>query len=460
MGISFNSSSRDYKAVVRIAELIKEKGGRVFLVGGCVRDAIMGNYGKDFDVEIYGISLEDIFATLSPHYKLSKVGMSFGVIKVHGYNIDIALPRTESKTGAGHRGFIVETNPNLNYADAASRRDFTINAIMYDPLADELVDPWHGMEDIKNHILRHTSSHFSEDPLRVLRAMQFAGRLEFKVAEETVELCHGLSQNELASERIAAEWEKLLLKSEHPTIGLDFLIRCGWIDFYPELKSMIGCRQSPQWHPEGDVWTHTMLSLDAAVKYRTGNEYDDLCLMLAVLLHDVGKPLTTTVDSSGKISSIGHPEAGAPIAYKWVQSIWNRNDLAEQVSLLVRYHMDPFFMVKGNARDAAYRRLAIAVKRMDLLHIVGCCDMLGITRPDITLMYMDAFQARINELAVKDSVPKPIILGRHLMEFGIKPGPEMGAILKKCFERQLDGDFSSLEEGLEIVRKMLIAKEG
>ena len=444
---------KDYDAVINIASRMKEIGGRAFLVGGCVRDALLGHPGKDYDVEIYGVSADALEKAIAENYALSRVGISFGVFKVHGHEIDIALPRTESKVGAGHRGFIVDTNPDLSFEEATARRDFTINAIMYDPLNEEFIDPWHGIDDLRDGIIRHTSPHFTEDPLRVLRCMQFVSRLGFAVAPETISLCSTLSQDELPPERLAGEWEKLLIKGKMPSLGLKFLRDCGWVRYYPELNVLIGCEQSSQWHPEGDVWVHTNLALDAAVEYRNGVFDDDLCLMLGVLCHDFGKP-ATSVCIDGKISSKGHPEAGVKPAETFVSRIWNRPDIIKQVAQLVKHHMEPFFLVKGNARDSAYRRLALEVKRMDLLYKVSCCDTLGIRRPGVSLECMELFWKRTQELAIRDSVPKPIVLGRHLMPMGIQPGPKMGEILHRCFEAQLDGEFSDLEGGLEFARRL------
>ena len=276
-------------AVVRhIAELLTSAGGRALLVGGCVRDSLLGLNSKDFDMEVYGLSMEAIRDILGKEYKLDFVGMAFGVLKVLHYDIDIALPRVENKTNSGHKGFDVMFVPDLSYADAASRRDFTINAIMRDPLSGELIDPWNGVKDLHEGVLRHVSAHFVEDPLRVLRAMQFAARFGFQIAKETISLCSTLSQDELAQERVAAEWEKLLLKGRKPSKGLAFLRDCGWIDYYPELKALIGCKQEPEWHPEGDVWEHTLRVLDAAATMRHYAETENLVLMLADLCHDFG----------------------------------------------------------------------------------------------------------------------------------------------------------------------------
>lgn len=420
------------------------------MVGGAVRDALLNMPCKDVDLECYGITPESIVNCLKDRYGIDFVGSSFGVMKVKHLDIDIALPRTENKTGYGHKGFMVDLVPNLSFKDAASRRDFTINAIMYDPLKNALIDPWHGQEDLDKGILRHVSEHFVEDPLRVLRAMQFVARFKMTVAKETIQICSQMGQDELPPERLAGEWEKLLLKGESPSLGLAFLKDCGWIRFYPELQSLIDCKQTPVWHPEGDVWMHTLLCLDHASKLRTGNDDDDLVLMLAVLCHDLGKPLTTFTRQDGKIVSPGHDTAGIEPAHSFINRIWRRNDLQERVLPLVEHHMKPAQLVKGNAGERAYRRLALEVQRLDMLAKVARCDVLS-TGVDVEnrLRDLETFLKKAQSLDISDKAPRPILLGRHLLERGIKPGPQMGKILKNAFEAQLDGDFNDLEGALK-----------
>ena len=445
--------------VQHIAGLLKCRGARPLLVGGCVRDSLLGLECKDFDMEVYGLSMDEIRDILGKEYKLDFVGMAFGVLKVHRHDIDIALPRVENKTNAGHKGFDVSFVPNLSYADAASRRDFTINAIMRDPLTDELIDPWNGVKDLHDGVLRHVSEHFVEDPLRVLRAMQFAARFDFKVAEKTVRLCSTLSQNELAQERIAAEWEKLLLKGRRPSKGLHFLLDCGWIDFYPELKALIGCRQEPEWHPEGDVWEHTLRVVDAAAeKRRYDDETDNLLLMLAALCHDFGKPSTTMVDEYGRIVSHAHDEAGVLLARSFIKRIWNKKEL-DDVLPLVRRHMLPTMFVQNNVADRAYRRLSLEVKSMELLADLAECDLRGVAVSGevlaAKLKRLDLFRGRSRALNVIAERPKPIILGRHLMERGVRPGPQMKPLLDACFDAQLNGDFNDLPDGLKYLDTLL-----
>ena len=448
-------------AVRHIAELLARHGGRPLLVGGCVRDSLLGLECKDFDMEVYGLSMDEIRSILCHDYKLDFVGMAFGVLKIYYYDIDIALPRVENKTSSGHKGFDVSFVPNLSYADAASRRDFTINAIMRDPLSGELIDPWHGEKDLRNGVLRHVSEHFVEDPLRVLRAMQFVARFDFSVADETVLLCSKLSQNELAQERVAAEWEKLLLKGRKPSKGLRFLRDCRWVDFYPELRALIGCRQEPEWHPEGDVWEHTLRAVDAAAEMRHYDGTENLLLMLAVHCHDFGKPLTTAVDGSGRIISHRHDEAGVAPAEAFIRRIWNKKEL-DDVLPLVKRHMLPTMFIQSDAPDKAYRRLSLEVRSMELLADLAECDLRGVEMPADVLkdkiQRINVFRDRSRALNISHERPRPLVLGRHLMERGIKPGPQMKPLLDKCFDAQLNGDFKDLPSAMKYLDSLLEKK--
>ncbi|MBR4676006.1 MAG: HD domain-containing protein [Victivallales bacterium] len=451
-----------HSAVTRIAELLTARGGHPLLVGGCVRDAILGIESKDFDMEVYGLSIDDIRDALASEFALDFVGMAFGVLKVHHFDIDISLPRVENKTNSGHKGFDVAFVPHLSYADAASRRDFTINAIMRDPLTDEIIDPWHGQDDLHKGILRHVSSHFTEDPLRVLRAMQFAARFNFEVAPETIQLCSTLSQDELPRERLATEWEKLLLKGRTPSTGLRFLRDCNWIRYYPELVPLIGCKQDPIWHPEGDVWEHTLRVLDAAATLRNYDELDNLILMLAALCHDFGKPAVSEVDYRGRIISHGHESAGLAPTQSFMARIWNRLEL-NAVLPLVDKHMRPIMFVTNNVPDRTYRRLALEVKSLELLADLAEADILGASLPgeerESRLQPITAFRERSRSLNVSSSAPKPIVLGRYLLERGFQPGPKLKPILNQCFDAQLNGEFNDLEGGLKFLDKLLAKKE-
>ena len=281
------------------------------LVGGCVRDKIMGTEPTDWDVEVYGIQPNKLRKILDDVGEVNAVGEAFTVYKI-GSDLDVSIPRRERKNGRGHKGFVIEGDPEMSFEEACSRRDFTINAILKDPLTGEIVDPFNGREDILRKILRHVSSEtFAEDSLRVLRAAQFAARFEFEIASETVEICKTIDVTDLPRERIWGEFEKLLLKSDRPSIGLKWFYDVGVVDqIFPELKALVGVPQEPEWHPEGDVDVHTLMVVDEARMLIDDLAHErKIAVMLGALCHDLGKaPTTEFVD--GRTRSRGHAEAG------------------------------------------------------------------------------------------------------------------------------------------------------
>ena len=448
------------KKVFEIATAVSHAGGRAFLVGGCVRDMLLGQDIKDYDLEVYGISAEKLLAAVTQVCEVDQVGMSFGVMKVRHYDIDIAIPRRENKVGQGHKGFIIDTDPQLDFVTAAARRDFTVNAIMRDALTGEFIDPHGGREDLKRRILRHVSPAFPEDPLRVLRGMQFVSRFGFEVHEQTVKLAAQLSQNELARERIAGEWEKMLLKGKFIVKALNFLRDCRWVKFYPELEALIDCPQNPLWHPEGDVWNHTLLVTQAAAEMRK-NSPDDLIFMLAALCHDFGKPHCTVIESGGRITSGGHDTFTEP-AEKFITAIWNRTDLPERVLPLIARHMHPWQLAENGSSDKAFRKLALFVRRTDLLADLAEADVRGIFMNDgersRRLEKIALFRQRCQALEIADRVPEPLVLGRHLIRRGLKPGKEFKPLLDKCFEAQLEGLFATEKGAMEFLDKLLCGK--
>ena len=250
--------SESEEKINKLARKIKAEGGRAMLVGGCVRDELMGIEPKDWDVEIYGIKPEKLREILNEFGEVNAVGEAFTVYKV-GQHLDVSIPRRERKTGKGHRGFTVEGDPEMTFEEASKRRDFTINAILKDAITGEIIDCFGGQADLEKKIIRHVSDEtFAEDSLRVLRAAQFAARFEFDIAPETVELCRSIDVTDLPKERIWGEMEKLLLKSEKPSIGLQWLYDLNVVEqIFPEMKSLVGVPQEKEWHPEGDVDVHT-----------------------------------------------------------------------------------------------------------------------------------------------------------------------------------------------------------
>ena len=301
--------------------------------------------------------------------------------------------------------------------------------------------------------------HFREDPLRVLRGMQFSARFRLDPAPETIAVCRAMEPEGLPPERLFGEWEKLLVKGVEISKGLGFLRDTGWVKYYPELAALIGCKQAPEWHPEGDVWNHTLCCLDAFAEARDREPPlpadEALVVGLAVLCHDFGKPATSAYDPVVKrIRSLGHDEAGVAPTLSFLGRLTNEERLLREVPPLVRLHMRPFAMWRDKASDAAIRRLAAQVVRMDRLIRVAAADDAG--RPPFPRdpAALEWLAAQAERLRVADSAPKPLVMGRDLVALGMKPGVEFGRILKAAYEAQLDGVFATHEEGVEFVIKM------
>ena len=443
------------EALRKVSSLAERCGGFALAVGGCVRDSLLNLPAKDLDIEVYGIDPVVLKKELAAVFKIDLVGQAFGVIKLHGLPVDVSVPRRESKAGLGHRGFDISSDPQMSVEEASLRRDFTINAMAYDPRAGRLYDYHGGVQDLRNSILRHVSDKFSEDPLRVLRGMQFAARFNLTAAPETLRLCAALEMEGLAGERIFDEWKKMLLAGKLISRGLNFLKESGWLRYYPELAALDGCPQDPRWHPEGDVWTHTLLCMDAFAAERSGDDFEDLVVGLAVLCHDFGKPLTTGFDGE-YLRSPGHSEAGEAPVRVFIKRMSAQKDLLEAVLPLVLHHMRPIELFNAKASEAAIRRLSARVGRIDRLVRVARADRYGCGQD---LSAEDAagewLLAKADELAVRDSAPAPLIMGRHLIELGMRPGPAFQPILDQCYEAQLDGRISTVEQGIQLVRTLL-----
>jgi len=307
--------------------LIREAGGDPFLVGGSVRDLLLGEIPEEIDVEVFGITHDALQSALKKSFHVDFVGRSFGVFKLKGHPIDISLPRTERLKGNKHTDFEVTVDPFLSLEEAARRRDFTFNSIYLRLKDQEIVDPLNGTADLKQRILRHSSAQFSEDALRVYRAMQFIARFDLSCAPETLELCRSMDPHHLPKERIFEEFKKLLLKGISISKGLQFLADCGWISQFPELEQLIGCEQDAKWHPEGDVWIHTLLAMDAFAQRRSGDKDENLLVGLGVLCHDMGKPETSYQDKDGRIRSPRHDVEGVKHALQFLSRLTNEKRL-------------------------------------------------------------------------------------------------------------------------------------
>ena len=453
--------------VLHLAKTIRSEGGRALLVGGCVRDALMEKQPKDWDVEVYGVEPARLREVLNRLGDVNVVGEAFTVYRL-GSDLDVALPRRERKTGRGHRAFFIEGDPSMTFEESARRRDFTINAILLDPLTGELFDPFQGRDDIEKKILRAVSRvTFPEDSLRVLRAAQFAARFEFEIEAQTVELCRGIDLSDLPSERIWGEMEKLLLKARRPSIGLKSLLELGAIDqLLPEIKALIDVPQDREWHPEGDVFVHTRLVVDRARELIEELPYPkQVTVMLAALCHDFGKPATTEF-IDGRLRSRGHEEAGVEPTLSFLDQLnihtLDGYDVRAQVVALVRDHLKPgeYFKKREEVGDGAFRRLARKCE-LDLLYRVARADSLGRNAEWIPReQWYDAkaqewFIARARELEVESKAPAPILQGRHLLEMGLEPGLRIGEITKAVYEMQLDGRVRALDEAKEVAKRII-----
>ncbi|HVF27903.1 MAG TPA: HD domain-containing protein [Pyrinomonadaceae bacterium] len=453
--------------ILKLARAVRERGGRALMVGGCVRDRLLNWPAKDWDVEVYGLAPAALREVLDSFGQVNVVGEAFTVYKI-GHDLDVSLPRRERKQGRGHRAFVIEGDPAMSFEEAARRRDFTINAILEDPLTGEIIDPFDGRRDLENRLLRAVSREtFVEDSLRVLRAAQFAARFEFNVEPDTVELCRSIDLTDLPPERIWGEMEKLLLRALCPSVGLQWLENLGvTAQLFPEIAAMIGVPQESEWHPEGDCDVHTYLVCDRARELIDDLDYPrQVTVMLAALCHDFGKPATTEF-IDGRIRSRGHEEAGVTPTESFLDRLkihtLDNYDVRAQVVALVRDHLKPgeLYRKRAEVGDGAFRRLAQKCE-LDLLYRVARADSLGRNADWVPReKWFDAeaeewFIRRARELMVEQRPPEKILMGRHLLEMGVKPSPFVGHVVNAVYEMQLDGRVRTLEDAKEAARKMM-----
>ena len=423
--------------VKKITEYVNEAGGKVFYVGGCVRDRLLGIENKDVDIEVHGISPEDLYSILEKVGEPLVYGRSFGVFALRGEDIDIAMPRRERAVGKGHRDFIVDVDPFIGTREAARRRDFTINALMEDAMTGEIVDHFGGQEDLKAGIIRHIDpATFVEDPLRVLRGAQFAARFGFYIAPDTVELCRGIDLSTLSKERVEEELKKALLKADKPSIFFEAMREMDQLDhWFPELKELIGLEQDPVFHPEGDVWTHTMEVIDRAAGYRD-KVSEPFSFMLLALTHDLGK-IVTTEEKNGRIHAYEHETKGLPLVESFLRRILNENDVIDYVLNMVPLHMKPNVAAHSKPALKSTNRMFDQAEAPEDLIWFAAADRPVFAGKET---FSGDTEFLLERLAAYDEImARPHVMGRDLIAAGLEPGEDFSEILEYAHKLRLAG---------------------
>ncbi|RME59503.1 CCA tRNA nucleotidyltransferase, partial [Candidatus Parcubacteria bacterium] len=472
----FFEEAEAFRKVAEFAKAVESAGGRALLVGGCVRDELMGIPPKDYDIEVYRIPPEKLKQLASAFGEVSEVGMAFGILKLHigDIEIDVSLPRRESKTGRGHKDFSIGADPHMRVEEAARRRDFTINALAQDILTGEIYDYFGGVRDIAQRTLRAVDEErFRDDPLRVLRGVQFVGRFGLRVEDRTAAMMREMrgELRHLSKERMREEWIKLFTKSRKPSLGLQAAMEWGiFHEMHPEVRNLPQTLQDPRWHPEGDAWVHTLMVVDAMARiveqeHIQGKEA--LILMLAAFCHDFGKPATTK-EEGGRIRSLGHEQAGVAPAAKFLSEIGIESSLIDPITKLVAEHLKPsvFYVqeVQRGSRvtDGAIKRLAARISPATLrqLAYVAKADHMGRgpfvdpDNPEKSLI-PDEYPAgdwlleRAAKLGIQEEKPKPVLFGRDLIALGFPPGKMFGKILRVAEDLHVQG--LSREEILNVL---------
>lgn len=443
----------DLEMAKLLAKKVRDRGGCAYFVGGYVRDLVMGQAGKDIDIEVHGILPDELKKILDELGERMEIGESFGIFGLRGYYLDIAMPRKEKCRGRGHRDFDIFVDPYIGTEGAARRRDFTINAMMQNVLTGEIIDHFGGREDLKNKIIRHIDSvSFVEDPLRVLRGAQFAARFEFTVAEETIDLCKDMDISTLAKERVLGEVEKALLKAERPSIFFEVLREMKHLSlWFPELESLIGVKQNPKYHSEGDVWVHTMMVLDVARKYSAYSS-NELGFMFSALTHDFGKAICTEV-INGEIHSYAHETLGLPLIERFMHRLTAEHRLIKYVLNMAQLHMKPNTLAALEASIKSTNKMFDKSVDPEGLICLAISDGLGKRSPKEYVSYNDFFRERL--ATFREYMSRPYVTGQDLVNAGVTPCREFSEYLDYAHKLRLVGveKDSALKQTLAYIRK-------
>ena len=444
----------DMKTALRIAELVQNAGGTAYFVGGYVRDKLMKLENKDIDIEIHGINPEILEEILDSLGSRICIGESFGVYSLKGSSIDIAMPRKEAPTGTGHRDFQITVDPFIGTEKAAMRRDFTVNALMENVLTGGITDHFGGIEDLENGILRHVSSRtFPEDPLRVLRAAQFAARFEFSIPAETISLCRNIDLSMLSKERVEDELKKALLKADKPSVFFETLREMDQLEsWFPEMKRLIGVPHHKLYHMEGDVWNHTMMVLDKAAEYRDKAE-EPFYFMMTALVHDFGK-IVATHEKDGIYHAYGHETAGLPLVKNFLKRISNEKKLTHYALNMTELHMKPNALAGQNSSVKATNKMFDkAASPIDLIYL-ALADDKGRISDKATASSEEFLFERLR--IFNDIMEKPHVTGKDLIKAGLLPDKNFSEILAYAHKLRLAGTDreSALKQTLSFGRKL------
>ena len=421
-----SSSQQPEVTIAAIARHIAQAGGRALIVGGSVRDQLLGRPARDQDVEVLGCNLDQLTEYLAEFGRPIRMGQSFESLRLAGLDID----------------FTVAESPELDFTAAARRRDLTLNSIALDPLTGEILDPHGGRRDLEAGLLRATDpTRFGDDPLRALRVARLTAQLAMHPDAELIALCGEQDLSGVARERIFDEFRKLLLDAARPSAAFQFLEKTNLLGHFPELDALRGVRQDPRWHPEGDVWVHTLMVVDEAAALRRGDE-DDLPLMLGALCHDMGKPEQTRIEED-RVHAQGHEARGIAGAVAFLEGMRAPNRLVAKVAGLVEHHLAPALYPRNSAGPRGYRRLARKLEAahvsMELLARVARADHLGRTTEEALARVFpdgDHFLREAGALGVAQAAEPDIVQGKHLVKRGFVPGPQFAELLARCRAHQ------------------------
>jgi len=464
--------------------LIQNFGPNVYAVGGYVRDLIREDPSEDIDILILQHPLEEIIHKLKPQGRVDLVGKSFGVIKftIEGKTYDIALPRKDVASEShvrGHKDFVIAADPELPIEKDLERRDFRCNSLALRLMDNLLVDPFGGQKDIQNRIIRLTNPRaFPEDPLRVLRAARFASVLAYRIDDDIYPIAKDIDLSGLSVERINEELFRILLFSPLPSAGLEELFKLGALrQVFPELYSLTLSIQDSLFHPEKDafghhtVWHHTKLTVDQAKRLTIRFQLDEqkqLALLLAALYHDVGKPDTAQWEfKRGRmaITNNGHDLLSEKITKKAFNRFrifsWKGYNLRKTVLSLIRCHhrASELWQNRDVITKKAFNRLAAdADGEIELLVCLDAADRAGRREKPVQRLDKEGrwLIQKFEELNITKETIKPMIMGRDLIKIGVSPGPDMGKILKKLYQLQLDGEFETKKQGLRKAKEILV----